>query len=419
MEMNPPRIRSISEFDYSGKTVLVRVDINCPVQEDTGKLRNTNRIDKSLPTLRYLLDQGAKLAILAHQGDSQDYKSLIPLFEHAHRLTTRLGREVKYIDDVCGPAAQEEVRRLHPGEAVLLGNLRYLAEEISAFEFALKLPPKKYLKCYLVRSLAPLVDAYVNDAFAAAHRNAPSMVAFQEILPTAAGFLLFEEVAALSKVLKSPKQPAVFLLGGNRISDAYGMMGQVLENGSAARILTCGVTGLVMLKAMGVKLGPSADKHIADHGFGSYVDQSKDLLSRFRDKILVPLDIAFEESGMRKELPTSSLPIEQGLLDIGEETISLYEKEIANAKTVFVNGPPGVYENIIFEKGTKRLFNAVQNTSAYTVIGGGDSVTAASKYIDTQYINHICTAGGAMVQFLSGKEMPLIKAMNKAYDKFN
>lgn len=417
--MISPQIRSISEFDYSGKTVLVRVDINCPVQEETGRLRNTNRIDKSVPTLKYLLEQGAKVAIIAHQGDSQDYKGLIPLFEHAQWLTTFLGREVKYIDDVCGPAAQEEVRRLQPGEAVLLGNLRYLAEEISAFELALKLPPIKYLKCYLVRSLAPLVDAYVNDAFAAAHRNSPSMVAFQEILPSAAGFLLFREVAALSHVLESPSQPAVYLLGGNRISDAYGMMGQVLENGSAARILTCGVTGLVMLKAMGVRLGSRADRHIADHGFEGYVDQSKDLLARFRDKILVPLDIAFEESGERRELPIGALPLEKDLLDIGEATIALYEKEIAGAGTVFVNGPPGVYENSLFEKGTRRLFDAVQHAKAYTVIGGGDSVSAASKYVSVESIDHVCTAGGAMVQYISGKEMPLIEAMKKAYDKFN
>jgi len=417
MEMSAPSIRSMADFDYSGKTVLLRVDINCPVDEKTGRLRNTNRIDKSVPTFKHLMDQGAKLAVIAHQGDSQDYKSLIPLAEHAQRLGELLGREVKYLDDVCGPAAQDAIRALAPGEAVLLGNLRYLAEEISAFELALKLPPEKYLNCYLVRSLAPLADAYINDAFAAAHRNSPSMTAFQEILPSAAGFLLFDEVSALSRVLESPAQPAVYLLGGNRISDAYGMMGQVLGNGSAAGILTSGVTGLVMLLAQGVRLGANAERYIKDRNYDGYIPESQRLLKDFGDKIRLPADLAVEENGQRKEIPVSALPLDQELFDIGEQTIAAYEQEIASAGTVFLNGPPGVYENPLFEKGTKRLFEAVQNSPAYTVIGGGDSVTAAAKYTDTKKISHVCTAGGAMVQYLSGEEMPLMKAMKKAAAK--
>jgi len=404
----------MADFDYSGKTVLLRVDINCPVDEKTGRLRNTNRIDKSVPTFKHLLDQGAKLAVIAHQGDSQDYKGLIPLAEHAQRLSELLGRKVKYIDDVCGPAAQEAIRALVPGEAVLLGNLRYLAEEISAFELALKLPPEGYLKCYLVRSLAPLVDAYVNDAFAAAHRNSPSMVAFQEILPSSAGFLFFNEVSALSRVLESPAQPAFYLLGGNRISDAYGMMGQVLTNGSAAGILTSGVTGLVMLMARGVRLGANAERYIKNRNYDGYIAESQRLLKEFGDKIRLPVDLAVEENGQRKEIPVSALPLDQDLFDIGEQTIAAYEREIATAGTVFLNGPPGVYETPAFEKGTKRLFEAVQNSPAYTVIGGGDSVTAAAKYIDARKISYVCTAGGAMVQYLSGEEMPLMKAMKKA-----
>ena len=414
MEMSSLSIRSIADFDYAGKTVLLRVDINSPVDEKTGSLRNTNRIDKSVPTFKHLTEQGAKLAVIAHQGDSQDYKSLIPLSEHAKRLGELLGRSVKYIDDVCGPAAQDAIRALAPGEVVLLGNLRYLAEEISAFELALKLPPEKYLNCYLVRSLAPLVDAYVNDAFAAAHRNSPSMVAFQEILPSAAGFLLFDEVSALSRVLESPAQPAVYLLGGNRISDAYGMMGQVLTNGSAAGILTSGVVGLVMLLALGSRLGANAEQYIKDRNYNDYIPESQRLLREFGDKIRLPVDLAVEENGQRKEIPVSALPVNQDIFDIGEQTITAYEQAVASAGTVFLNGPAGVYETPIFEKGTQRLFEAVQNSPAYTVIGGGDSVAAAAKYIDANKISHVCTAGGAMVQYLSGEEMPLIKAMKKA-----
>lgn len=407
-------IVSFADRDYRGKTVILRLDINCPVDAATGKLRNTNRIDKSLDTLTHLLKQGAKVAIIAHQGDSQDYKGLIPLAEHAARLAKQTGYPIGYIDDVCGPAAQTAVKTLAPGQAVVLGNLRYLAEEISAFELALKVPPEGYLKCYLIRALAPLADAYVNDAFAAAHRNSPSQVAFQEVLPSAAGFLLFAEVEALSKVMRSPKQPAVYLLGGNRISDAYGMMGQVLSTGAAAGVLTCGVTGLVMLQAKGVKLGAKAETYITDHGYDAYVAQSVELLRRYGDKIHVPVDVAYAVDGARREIDVAGLPLDADLFDIGAKTIAAYREIIAKAGTVFVNGPPGVYENPVFEQGSRVLFTAVQDSPAYTVIGGGDSVSCGAKFIDMSKIGHVCTAGGAMVQYLSGKTMPLLAAMEKA-----
>ena len=167
---------SLDQFDYDGKTVLLRVDINSPIDGETKRIVNENRIQKSIPTIKHLLDGGAKLAMIAHQGDTLDYQNLIPMEEHAEKLSGYLGTGVSYIDDVCGPAAQERVRSLRPGEAVLLGNLRYLSEEISTFENAVKLKPDEMLDTYLVRGLAPLIDYYVNDAFAAAHRQrlAPS-----------------------------------------------------------------------------------------------------------------------------------------------------------------------------------------------------------------------------------------------------
>ena len=205
-------MKSLEEVDVAGKTVLLRVDINSPIDPDTRRIVNTNRIEKSVPTIAYLLEQGAKLALIAHQGDTLDYQNLISMQEHVQILSGLLGSTVDYIDDVCGPAAQDKVRALKPGSAVLLGNLRYLSEEISTFETAVKLEPPEMLDTYLVRGLAPLIDLYVNDAFAAAHRNAPSMVAFQEIKPTAAGRLLFDEVAALNRVMTQPEHPSVCLL---------------------------------------------------------------------------------------------------------------------------------------------------------------------------------------------------------------
>ncbi|MCY6371385.1 phosphoglycerate kinase [Clostridium ganghwense] len=410
-------IKSIEEVDYRGKTVLVRLDINSPIDAKTKKIVSENRIDKSLPTLNYLINQNAKIAIIAHQGDTLDYKNLISLKEHSEKLTEKLGREVKYVDDVCGPAAQEAVKNLSEGELVILGNLRYLTEEVSTFENDVKLKPSEMLNTYLVRNLVPLVDCYVNDAFAAAHRNAPSMVAFQEILPTAAGLLMFKELSALTKVMESPDKPAVFVLGGAKISDAFGMMKQVLENGTADKILASGITGHIMLMAKGYSIGDANEKFIKDRSLDVFIKPAREYLSKYSDKIIFPRDLAYEKNGEREEISIDNLPIDELCMDIGHKTIEIYEEEILKAGTIFVNGPSGVYEKELFEDGTKAIWNAIAKSKGYSVIGGGDTVSAAQKYVDLSNVNYVCTAGGAMVRFLSGVEMPLIKAMKNAYNK--
>ena len=407
-------MNSIDAFDYDAKTVLLRVDINSPIDPQTKLITNENRLQKSLPTIRKLLDRGAKLAIIAHQGDTLDYQNLRSMEEHAQKLTSYLGTPVDYIDDVCGPAAQKKVRSLQPGQAVLLGNLRYLSEEISTFENAVKLEPEEMLDTYLVRSLAPLIDIYVNDAFAAAHRNAPSMVAFQELKPSAAGDLLFDEVAALNKVMKAPEHPSVFILGGAKISDAFGMMQQVLESGTADKILSCGITGEIMLLAAGFSLGETKEKFLKDRGLDMFVADAKTYLNNFPGKIAFPSDLAYAVDGERLEIAIEDLPAEHMFMDIGATTIALYEQEISAAKTLFVNGPPGVYEEALFEDGTKAIWNAIAAADGYSVIGGGDTVTAAAKFVDLDNIDYVCTAGGAMVRYLSGKKLALIVAMDKA-----
>ncbi|NLO83071.1 MAG: phosphoglycerate kinase [Clostridiales bacterium] len=407
-------IRPLESFDYSGKTVLLRVDINSPIDPVLKKIVNDNRIRKSIPTLKYLLDNKAKLAIIAHQGDTLDYHNLIPMTEHAEKLSFYLGVDVKYIDDVAGPAAQQAVKSLKPGEAVLLGNLRYLCEEVSTFENAVKLKPEEMLNTYLVRNLAPLMDYYVNDAFAAAHRNAPSMVAFQEILPTAGGKLLIDEVEALTKVMESPEKPSIFVLGGLKISDAFGMMKQVLENGTADKILTGGVTGEIMLMAQGISIGKEKEKFIKDRSLDVFIDQAREYLNDYPGRIIAPLDLAFERDGKRYEISVDELPADEMFMDIGSRTIELFKGIIETAGTIFVNGPMGVYENKNFEVGTREVWNAVASAKGYSVIGGGDTVSSATRYIDLGKINYVCTAGGAMVRFLSGKRLPLIEAMRKA-----
>jgi phosphoglycerate kinase len=421
--MEGPRlkIRPMSDFDVRGKTVIFRPDINSPIDPATKRIVNTNRIEKTVPTLDWLLGRGAKVALIAHQGDTLDYQNLIPLAEHAERLSALCKRRIGYIDDVCGPAAIAAVKALAPGEAVILGNLRYLAEEISTFESAVKLKAPEMLGTWLVRSLAPLADLYVNDAFAAAHRNAPSMVAFQELLPTAGGLQLMEEYTALKTVMDNPKRPCVYVLGGAKISDAFDMMRKVLEDGTADEILTAGVTGLVMHLARGVELGSSTRKFLKDKGLDEFIPEAKSLLDSWGSKYVLPIDLAYEEAGKRAEIdvpvPGSSIGAEGLFPDVGRKTVERFRRSIAAAGSVFVNGPAGMYEDPRWEFGTREIWNAIADAPGYTVVGGGDTISAATKFTDLAKYGYVCTGGGAMVRFLAGKRLPLIDAMERAWER--
>jgi len=415
MEIN---IHSYQEISYEDKTVLIRLDINSPLDPDTKKITSSTRLQRSVPTLKYILEQGAKVAIIAHQGDTLDYHNLYPLAEHAEILSDLLKTKVDYIDDVCGPAAIKAVKNLKAGEAIILGNVRYLTEEVSVFETVVSLTPQQMTDTWLVRQLSPLFDVYINEAFSAAHRYCPSMVAFQEVLPSAAGELFFQEYSVLSNVLHNAKKPSVFVLGGAKISDAFGMMEQVLANGTADKILTTGVVGMVMLMAKGVEPGKQYSAFLKDKDFLQFVEPAKKYLSEYPGQIEVPLDVAYEKDGARVEIAIDDLPIDDvSFLDIGEKTIEHYGSIIETAGTLFCNGPAGVYEDKLFELGTRSIMEKVAAAPGFSVIGGGDSVQAAGKYIDLNDISYVCTAGGAMVRFMTGEPLALVKAMEANSDK--
>jgi phosphoglycerate kinase len=416
--MMPVRIPSIDDLDVKGKRVLLRVDINSPLDPQTGNIADFNRIDKSLPTIRELTDCGARLVLIAHQGDTLDYHNLTGLSQHAAALSERLGRPVAFIDDVAGPAARLAIQELGSGEILLLDNLRYLTEEVSTFERDVKLTPQQMGHTYLVRNLAPLFDYYVNDAFAAAHRASPSMVGFQEVLPTAAGRLLTAEIDALTAVADAPRRPCLYLLGGLKISDAFGMLGKVLGDGTADVVLTAGITGQVFLLAQGISLGEPSERFIRDRNLDTFIPQASHHLASHPGIIHTPRDVAIEVAGKRFEVPVSDLPTDQLIIDIGTQTIAEYSDMIQKAATVFVNGPPGAFENPNAETGTRCLWQAVADTSAHTVIGGGDTVSSAHRFIDTGRIDVVSTGGGALIRYLSGKPLPLIEAMRAAAERF-
>jgi phosphoglycerate kinase len=407
-------IASLDDIDVRGRTVILRVDINSPLDPTTKRIIDDTRIDKSLATIRDLAEAGAKLVIIAHQGDTLDYNNLNSLREHAEVLTSKLNRHVGFIDDVAGPAARAAVKQLDNGDILLLDNLRYLTEEVSTFENEVKLTPSGMADTYLVRNLAPLADVYVNDAFAAGHRNSPSMVAFQELLPSVGGRLLIEETHALAGVGVDPSRPCIFLLGGLKISDAFSMMTNVLADGTADRILTSGITANVMLAASGVDLGAPSVSFLAERSLDAFIPQAAELLSTYGDRIEVPVDLAVDQSGTRSEIAVHELPVDHTIVDIGNHTVATYESYIAGAATLFVNGPAGIYESSIGEYGTRSLWNAVAASPATSVIGGGDTVASARRFIDLANISFISTGGGALIRYLSGQNLPLLDAMERA-----
>ena len=392
-------IRTLDEAVLRGKTVLCRVDINQPVDRASGTLKSINRIRACVPTVRELSDKGAKVVLMAHQGSDIEYKNYYTTKPHAAVLSELLGREVKWIDDVCGPAAREAIRALKDGEILLLDNVRFVAEEQTLFETKLRLTHEQQARTLLVEKLAPLADCYVCDAFAAAHRDQPSLCGFEQ------------EFCTVSQVMEAPERPCVFVLGGAKISDAFLMMQTVLSRGVADHIVTGGLVGNIFLTALGEQIGQGSLDFILKSNYGEYIDRARELYAQYGDKIVLPKDLSWVENGGRKEALLGSVPADIGAVDIGHETVREYQQLILNAGTVFVNGPMGVFEQPESEYGTRAVWQAIADTKGHSVLGGGDSITATEKFGLTDRMGYICTGGGALIRFLSGEELPVVRAL--------
>lgn len=407
-------IHTLDEFDVAGKTVLCRVDMNQPVDRQTDTLKSTARIEACVPTLRELSDKGAKLVVLAHQGSDIEYKNFYCTRPHAKVLAQLLDRPVRWIDDVCGPTARQMIRELKDGEILLLDNVRYVSEEQTLFETRLHLTHEQQAKTLLVEKLAPLADLYVCDAFAAAHRDQPSLCGFEQVLPSTMGRLFEKEYCVISELMASPAKPCVFVLGGSKISDAFLMMETVLSGGAADTVLTGGLVGNILLAAKGEAIGQGSLDFIYKSNYGEFIEKAKTIYARYADKIVLPADLGYVENGVRRECRIGAVPTEICAVDIGSETARQYESIILAAKTVFVNGPMGIFEQPETELGTKTVFEALGNTAGYTVVGGGDSVTVAAKYQVKDKLGYVCTGGGALIRFLTGEELPVVKALRHA-----
>ena len=404
-------IKTLDDFDVKGKTILCRIDINQPVDRASGKLKSINRIQACVPTIRELSEKGARIVLMAHQGSDIEYKNYYTTRPHADVLSNLLGFEIKWVEDVCGPTAREAIKNLKDGEVLLLDNVRFMAEEQTLFETKLCLSHEEQAKTQVVTKLAPLGDLYVCDAFAAAHRDQPTLCGFEQLLPSAMGRLFEKEYCTVSALMEEPKRPCVFVLGGAKIADAFQMMKTVLSKGSADLVLTGGLVANIFLASQNVQIGQGSLDFILKSNYGQFIDVARELYDQFGDKIVLPSDLAWVKDGKRYEAEVGKIPADISAVDIGSKTASRYREEILAAKTVFVNGPAGVFEQEPSELGTKTIWQALADTSAFTVLGGGDSITATEKYKLTDKIGYICTGGGALIRFLSGEELPVVKAL--------
>jgi phosphoglycerate kinase len=397
---------TLDDADVLGKTVLVRVDINSPIDPKTGGILDDTRIRECAPTLKELSQKGAKVVVLAHQGRPGS-KDFITLERHSKKLSDALRLEVRYVADVFGPPARQAIKSMKSGEVLLLENVRFCDEE------SLTRSAEELAKTDLVRSLAELVDVYVNDAFAAAHRSQPSLVGFAPLLPTFAGRLMERELNGLGKAL-SPERPCIYVLGGVKVDDSLKIIENVLGRGIADGVLAGGLVGQTFLVAAGRDIGKPSLDQLLKKGFEKEVERAKKLLAAHGEKIKMPVDVVVDDRGRPKELTLEQFPPELSIYDIGSRTVGEYSGKITGAKTVVANGPLGVFENPAFARGTFEILKAMAQSKAFTVIGGGHMVAAAQAAGVVDKIKHVSTGGGACVSFLSGEKLPVVEMLTRA-----
>ena len=401
----------LDDLDFKEKTVLLRVDINCPLSKETKKIINDVRIRAITSTVRELIGKRAKLVILAHQSRKGKWDA-IPLEQHAALLSKNLNTPVKYVDDVIGDAAKAAIKALRPGEVVLLGNVREIDSETA------KLDMYQHAEGEIVQNLAPLIDLYVCDAFGAAHRSQCSLVGFSLKVPSASGRLMARELYALQSIFDDPRRPSVFILGGAKFGDVPNMIDVVMSHGMADTVIIVGLAGNAFLYARGVDIGEASASILKEELTPENIETAKNVMAKYGSKILLPVDVAVERDGKRISVPVGDMPTPESALDIGDASVEKFKKVILASKTVFMSGPAGMFEKDGFEVGTKGLMEAMVGNGGLSVIGGGHTAGAAEKFDYADRMSYLSTGGGALETFLLREPMPVIEALKESKKRF-
>ncbi|MEM1829245.1 MAG: phosphoglycerate kinase, partial [Thermofilaceae archaeon] len=349
----------------------------------------------------------AKVVVIAHQGRKGD-PDFTSLKEHAEVMAKILGVRVHFVDDIFGDKARRAIEALREGEVLVLENVRMWDGETKSAK------AEDHAKSELVRNLAPYVDIFVVDAFAAAHRAHASLVGFMPVAKhVVAGRVMERELRALAKVRAKPERPCVYVLGGAKAEDAADISEAVLGQGIADYVLTGGLVANLFLAAKGYNLGAPNVKVLEDKGFMPLLPRFKEALNKFGEKIILPVDLAIDVNGKREEISLEKLPTSHLIKDVGSETLKIYEKVIKGAKSIVMNGPLGIFEVDEFATGTRRVFEAVAVSKAFSVIGGGHTIAAAAKLGFTDKVSHVSTGGGALMEFLSKGTLPVVEELKR------
>jgi phosphoglycerate kinase len=398
---------TLDDVDVKGKVVLIRVDMNVPYNAQTGTITDSERVIAHAKTVKELSDKGAKVVVLAHQGRRGD-PDFIHLNQHAHLLSEHTRKRVLYVNDVIGEKAVKAVAGLSDGEILLLDNVRFLEDE------AVEKTAEEHSRSSLVKTLSPLADFFVNDAFSVAHRSHASIVGFTATLPSLAGRVMEHEIESCDKALNA-NRPRIFILGGVKPDDCVKIMKHMLEKEILDKSLTCGLLGQLLLVASGVNLGQPSTDRLREKNALDLVPVLEDLRGKYSEKIEYPLDVAEQVDAARVERSREELPCEGLIIDIGQRTINRYGDLLKNAGTIVVKGPAGVYEEKQFETGTRALLEQVKNSHAYTLIGGGHTSAALSSLgFSPDDFSYVSIAGGALITYLSGKDLPGLEALENA-----
>lgn len=386
--------KTIEDIYVNGKKVLVRCDFNVPLDMETkSKITNDKRIVAALPTIEYLIKNGAKVILCSHIGKTKEHLTIKPV---AKRLEELLGVKVKFVEDVIGEKVEDAVEAMQDGEVILLENTRiYKEEEANDLEFAKK--------------LASIADIFVNDAFGTAHRAHASTEGVTHYLPSVCGYLIGKELASLGEAIDNPKKPLVVILGGSKVSSKIGVITNLLEK--ADTILIGGGMIFTFIKALGGKVGASLVEE-------DKIDVAKEIMKKAKEKnveFVLPVDILagdkFENDCNILELPADNIKDGYLGMDIGSKTIEMYKEKINNAGTIVWNGPMGVFEFENFAKGTHEVARAMAFADGITIIGGGDSAAAVAKFDLEDKMTHVSTGGGASLEYMEGKKLPGIEAL--------
>lgn len=394
-------MRKISEAKVKGKRILVRVDLNCPVEK--GVITPSARIFAHAITVKELSDRGARVVVLAHQG-RKGKEDFINLEQHAKYLHKAVGKDVHFVDDIIGEEAKKAIKRMKDGEILLLDNVRELVCEMAEDGYG-----------KIVHELSPLVDYFVLDALSVAHRAHSSVIGFAKTIPCFAGDVLASEAEAVEKVKNS--RDVTFIFGGSKVTDSFAIMKQWLDNGRAREILVGGALAVLLLHAKGKNIAGSKE-YLEKSGLSDYVESAKEMLDRYDGKIKLPLDVGLCIEMKRIEKEVDAIHGGQ-IWDIGEKTIKRYTEVINNSHAIVMNGPMGVYEVSDFSKGTKEILQAIARCDAFSLLGGGHTIAALERFnIDKKYFGYVSLSGKALIEYLCGKELPGIKVLNENQKKF-